>query len=70
MRKPVQGSVSVQVNCWTIFQRALEEGIAYGWRHAHKHDDHPSEEFIREEVLQAVTTSVCEVFSFPLFNND
>jgi len=45
-----------------ILRRAVEEGIAYGWRKAHKHTDKPSEDAIREAIEDAVMSEICEVF--------
>jgi len=44
--------------------RAIEEGIAYGWNHAHKHTGKPGEEKIREEIENGVTNAISEYFDF------
>lgn len=54
----------MKVRTWVILERAVEEGIAYGYRRAFKHDDHPDEETIKEALLNSVMSSISEVFDF------
>lgn len=54
----------LRVNTYAILDRAIEEGIAYGWRRAHKHDDKPDEFTIQERIHDEVMNAVCEVFVF------
>jgi hypothetical protein len=54
----------MRVNTYEVFTRAVEEGIACGWRRAHKHVDDPTPESIRSSIETAVANAVCEVFSF------
>lgn len=49
---------------YVILERAIEEGIARGYRRAFKHTGEPSEDFIRSEIENAVMGNICEVFSF------
>jgi hypothetical protein len=44
--------------------RAVEEGVAYGWRRAHKHIDTPDAATIEGQIVTAVLNEVCEYFNF------
>lgn len=54
----------MRANEYEILSRAVSEGIRAGWNRAHKHDDNPSEEAIREKIYYAVMVEICEVFVF------
>ena len=54
----------MHVRAYEVLRRALEEGIDYGWRRAHKHTEAPGEAAIKDEVLQGILNEVCEVFDF------
>lgn len=45
---------NVRFNAAAIIARAVEEGIEYGWRRAHKHTDSPTEEDIKDYLELAV----------------
>lgn len=49
---------------FAIFEIAIEEGIEYGWRRAHKHTDSPSEDTIKEEISNAIFSELHKYFSF------
>ncbi len=57
-------SGGMQVRAYEVLRRAVEEGIDYGWRRAHKHTDSPNEAALKDEVLQGILNEVCEVFAF------
>jgi hypothetical protein len=59
-KQRVTGGMNVRV--YEVLHRAIEEGIDYGWRRAHKHTDAPGEAAIKDEVLQGILNEVCEVF--------
>lgn len=56
---------AVRVKTYEIFTRAVEEGVEYGIKRAHKHTDTPTREGLSSAVYDAVVNSVCEVFDFP-----
>lgn len=61
----------MRANCYAILDRAVEEGVAYGWNRAHKHTSTPTEEQVKEAVRNAIMSEVCEVFEFePYESND
>lgn len=47
-----------------LLEKAIEEGIDYGWRRAHKHSDSPSEGTIKEEISNAIFSSLHDYFTF------
>lgn len=54
----------VKFKAYPIIERAVEEGIAYGYRRAHKHVDNPTESAIKDAIRQAVMGELCEILSF------
>lgn len=54
----------MRVKTYSILERAVEEGVQRGWNRAHKYVENPTEETVRQEILQAVMGSICEVFNF------
>jgi hypothetical protein len=61
-KRPVTGGM--RVRAYEVLRRAVEEGVAYGWRRAHKHTDAPGEDAIVDQVVQGVLNEVCEYFDF------
>ena len=57
-------SIGMKVNTYSVLTRAVEEGIEYGWRHAHKHTDTPDEDTVRTAIHYAIMNSIGEVFVF------
>lgn len=55
----------IRVDAYAVLERAVEEGIAHGWRRAHKHTDTPDEDAVRGELISAVMSEICEWFEFP-----
>lgn len=47
-----------------LLDRCLEDGIEYGWRRAHKHEEDPSEDVIKTEILHAISIELHEWFNF------
>lgn len=62
--KKRQVSGGMHVRAFSVLERAVEEGVAYGWRRAHKHTDDPTAEAIQEQVVAGVLSEVCEYFGF------
>ena len=54
----------MRANEYQMFARAVEEGVASGWRRAHKHVEQPPPEDIMAAIEGAVMAAVCEVFWF------
>jgi hypothetical protein len=49
---------------YPLLVRAIEEGVTYGYRKAHKHDDAPSESDIRAAIEDAVMFQISDTFDF------
>ena len=54
----------MKANDYMVLERAIEEGINYGFVRAYKHTEKPSEDDVKEAVNLAVMTAICEWFSF------
>jgi hypothetical protein len=49
---------------YSILSLAVEEGIRIGYRHAHKHTDHPGEDVAIGNIHSEVMGSIVDYFSF------
>ena len=58
----VSGGMSVRA--YTVLRRAVEEGVAYGWRRAHKHTHAPDEKLIEDQIVTGVLNEICLYFDF------
>lgn len=58
---------AIGVRLYDIVARAVDEGIGYGWRRAHKHTAKPDADAILAELAQAVMNELCEVLDFGPF---
>ena len=47
-----------------ILNVAVEEGVRQGWHRAHKHNDKPHEDVIKEYIEDAVMSAIHEYFVF------
>ena len=54
----------VRLNAYAVITRAIDEGVALGYRRAHKHTDAPTEIQMRDALEQAVMEALCEVLDF------
>jgi hypothetical protein len=61
-KRPVCGGMKVRT--YPVLCRAVEEGVAYGWRRAHKHNDKPDALTIEEQIVNAFLIEVCKYFEF------
>lgn len=60
----------MRANEYLVLSEAVEEGIAYGWMRAHKHVENPSEEAIKEQLVNSVMSSIAEYFWFDEVRDD
>lgn len=49
---------------YRLLEMAVEDGVGYGWRRAHKHVEHPDEQAICFEIQGAVMNEICAWFDF------
>ncbi len=47
-----------------VLERAIDEGVRYGYNRAHKHVENPSEGVIIDNVVEGVMNSLYEWFDF------
>jgi hypothetical protein len=66
MNKPTKRKVygGMTVRSYDVLRRAVEDGVAYGYRRAHKYSDKPEPEAVKEAIEQAVMSEICEWFDF------
>jgi hypothetical protein len=57
----VPDKVKPKVRLYPLLARAVEEGIAYGYRRAHKHVDDPGADAIRTAIHDAVMAELVEI---------
>lgn len=55
---------TVRLKAYEVIARAVEDGVATGYRRAHKHDAAPSEETIKTRIEDAVLAELCDVLEF------
>jgi len=51
-------------NSYRVLDRAVEEGVEYGWNRAYKYTDTPGPDTIKEQIMIAVMNAICEYFTF------
>ncbi|MFL6603420.1 MAG: hypothetical protein ACJ8R9_19120 [Steroidobacteraceae bacterium] len=61
-KRPVRAGMRLRAH--PVLCRAVEEGVAYGWRRAHKHIDAPDAQTIEEQIVEAVLSEVSQNFDF------
>lgn len=54
----------MKIKSYAIIERAVEEGVAYGYHRAFKYDDKPTEETIKQAIIDAVMLEISEVIDF------
>lgn len=58
---PVAGGL--RVNTYAVLREAVERGVAFGWRRAHKHNPKPDSDAVCEAIEGAVVGEVLEWFA-------
>lgn len=53
----------VKVRLYELVERAVEEGVAMGWRRAHKHGNSP-DCVLTDDIEREVMLALCEVIDF------
>ena len=62
MKRPVQCGINVRA--YPVLCRAVEEGVRYGWRRAHKHTSTPDVNTVEQHIVDGVLGEICEYFDF------
>ena len=47
-----------------ILERAIEDGIAYGYHRAHKYTDTPDSDLLQERISYGIWLEIDSIFSF------
>lgn len=55
---------SVKLKSYTIIEEAVNRGVGFGWHRAHKYVDNPTEEIIKENMLNEVMLALTEILDF------
>jgi hypothetical protein len=55
---------TLQLNTYAIISEKIEEGINWGWQHAHKHSDKPNEATIKDYILNDIMNSLSEIIKY------
>ncbi len=65
MKQPKRSvSGGMRARAYDVLRRAIEEGIEYGWRRAHKHTDTPDADAIKDQIVTGILNEVSEYFDF------
>ena len=62
----IKTQATVRIDAYEVISRAVEAGIGYGWRRAHKHTNKPSDESVYDAIFTAVMNEICEVVKFDI----
>lgn len=60
----LQPAAKIKLRAYDLIARAVEEGVEYGWRRAHKHTDTPTADHVQEQVYMAVMNAIAEIIDF------
>jgi len=55
---------TMNFKAYTLVERAVEEGINFGWNRGHKYADDPEPEVIKEAILNEVMLALSEIMNF------
>ena len=53
-----------------VLESAVSSGINYGWMRAHKHNESPSAETIKDEIEKAIMFELFEAFNLNPMDTD
>ena len=49
---------------YNLIAQCVENGVMLGWNRAHKHNENPDPDTIRDAIEVAVMNEICEWFDF------
>ena len=61
-KKPNQNKMKPKIR--TLLERAIDEGISYGYHRAHKYTDFPDEDLLAERINYGIWLELDAIFSF------
>ena len=59
---PKSSKRTLKPNTYKIVEQAVEEGVRFGWNHAHKHVACPGGEAIRENIISDVMLAMSDPY--------
>lgn len=68
-KKIVNMKTNVKIDTYKIISRAIEEGIQYGYRRAHKYVENPDENHIVDQIYGAIMNELSEILIFDQFED-
>jgi len=54
----------IRFKTYNLIERAIEEGLEYGYHRAHKHTDNPNEHALIHEMQLAIMLELSEIIDF------
>ena len=54
----------IKLRAYNLIERAVEEGVRWGWQHAHKHTDKPTLSVAEEQIVNDVMQQLSEIMEF------
>lgn len=57
-------NINIMWKTYSLIERAVEDGIRYGYKRAHKHTDDPHEEDLKQTILEAIMQELSEIINF------
>lgn len=63
-KKRVSNPAPLKLNIYNIIGTCVEQGIAQGYKHAHKHTEKPDGDVLRDHIYEDVMNSLSEVINF------
>ena len=58
----IESGTKMKPKTYQVLTLAVEDGVTMGVHRAFKHSDDPGQEYIADQVTQAVLNSICEWF--------
>lgn len=55
---------------YPILEMAVSSGVMLGMNRAHKHSENPSQDMIREKIIEAVMSEICEWFDLDAMDDN
>ena len=55
---------TVRARAYPLMERAVEQGVMWGWQRAHKHVRRPTEEQLKDAMCEEIMREIAEAFDF------
>jgi beta-lactamase superfamily II metal-dependent hydrolase len=54
----------VKLRAYNLIERAVEEGVRWGWQHAHKHTANPTQSAAEDQIVNDVMQQLSEIMEY------